>query len=72
MREIIEFWAYLSRAHDEGVRYAEIFFDPQAHTSRLQLERNAIEIAWLPGAVKDQLLAEIEQYAADVPDPGGT
>jgi adenosine deaminase len=38
----------------------------------LQLERNAIEIAWLPGAVKAQLLAEIEQYAADVPDPGGT
>jgi adenosine deaminase len=27
-------WAYLQRAHDEGVRYAEIFFDPQAHTSR--------------------------------------
>ncbi len=27
-------WAYLRRAHDEGVRYAEIFFDPQAHTSR--------------------------------------
>ena len=27
-------WAYLQRAHDERVRYAEIFFDPQAHTSR--------------------------------------
>ncbi len=27
-------WAYLSRAHEEHVRYAEIFFDPQAHTSR--------------------------------------
>jgi adenine deaminase len=27
-------WAYLERAHDENVRYAEIFFDPQAHTSR--------------------------------------
>ncbi len=27
-------WAYLSRAHTENVRYAEIFFDPQAHTSR--------------------------------------
>jgi adenosine deaminase len=27
-------WAYLHRAHGEGVRYAEIFFDPQAHTSR--------------------------------------
>ncbi len=26
--------AYLQRAHQEGVRYAEIFFDPQAHTSR--------------------------------------
>ena len=27
-------WAYLKRAHDEHVRYVEIFFDPQAHTSR--------------------------------------
>ena len=27
-------WAYLQRAHGDGVRYAEIFFDPQAHTSR--------------------------------------
>lgn len=27
-------WAYLERAHSEHVRYAEIFFDPQAHTSR--------------------------------------
>jgi adenosine deaminase len=27
-------WAYLQRARDEHVRYAEIFFDPQAHTSR--------------------------------------
>jgi len=27
-------WAYLERAHGEGVRYAEIFFDPQAHTGR--------------------------------------
>ena len=27
-------WAYLQRAHRERVRYAEIFFDPQAHTSR--------------------------------------
>jgi len=27
-------WAYLQRANDEHVRYAEVFFDPQAHTSR--------------------------------------
>ena len=27
-------WAYLQRADGDGVRYAEIFFDPQAHTSR--------------------------------------
>ncbi|WP_327091758.1 adenosine deaminase [Nonomuraea sp. NBC_01738] len=26
--------AYLRRAHDQGVRHAEIFFDPQAHLSR--------------------------------------
>lgn len=26
--------AYLRRAHDDGVRHAEIFFDPQTHTER--------------------------------------
>jgi len=26
--------AYLARVHSQGLRYAEIFFDPQAHTSR--------------------------------------
>jgi adenosine deaminase len=27
-------WAYLQRANDEHIRYAEVFFDPQAHTCR--------------------------------------
>ncbi|MBI4345236.1 MAG: adenosine deaminase [Elusimicrobia bacterium] len=27
-------WAYLERAHADGVRHAEVFFDPQTHTSR--------------------------------------
>ena len=27
-------WAYLERAHSDGVRHAEIFFDPQTHTDR--------------------------------------
>jgi adenosine deaminase len=27
-------WAYLQRAADDGVRHAEIFFDPQTHTHR--------------------------------------
>lgn len=27
-------WSYLEKASAQGVRYAEIFFDPQAHTSR--------------------------------------
>jgi len=27
-------YAYFSRAHRQNVRYAEVFFDPQAHTSR--------------------------------------
>lgn len=27
-------FAYLTKAHAENVRYAEMFFDPQAHTSR--------------------------------------
>src|SRR5437667_1363598 len=27
-------WAYLRKAHEQNVRHAEIFFDPQAHTER--------------------------------------
>jgi adenosine deaminase len=27
-------WAYFQRAAAQGVRYAEVFFDPQAHTAR--------------------------------------
>ena len=27
-------WAYLEKVHQQGVRHAEIFFDPQAHTER--------------------------------------
>lgn len=27
-------WAYLQRAHADGVRHAEMFFDPQTHTER--------------------------------------
>ncbi|MDO8880154.1 MAG: adenosine deaminase [Coriobacteriia bacterium] len=27
-------WAYLTRAADEGIRHAEVFFDPQTHTTR--------------------------------------
>ena len=27
-------WAYLTKAHAQNVRYGEIFFDPQSHTSR--------------------------------------
>src|SRR5919112_578401 len=27
-------WAYLQKASSQGVRHAEIFFDPQAHTGR--------------------------------------
>ena len=27
-------WSYLTKAHDQNVLHAEMFFDPQAHTSR--------------------------------------
>ena len=27
-------WAYLQKAHSQNILYAEMFFDPQAHTSR--------------------------------------
>jgi adenine deaminase len=35
-------WAYLTRAAGQGVRHAEIFFDPQTHTDRGVLFETAI------------------------------
>ena len=56
-------WAYLQRAHGEGVRYAEIFFDPQAHTSRgvafgtvIGGLRQALEEAWRRFGLRVQLI----------------
>jgi adenosine deaminase len=37
----------------------------------VRLQRNAIEIAWLPATVREQLLAEIDQYRAGATEPGG-
>lgn len=55
--------AYLRRAHGERVRYAEIFFDPQAHTSR-GIEfgivvgglRRAVVQAWREFGLRAQLI----------------
>ena len=33
----------------------------------VQLQRNAIEIAWLPAAAKDELTAELDRYVASAP-----
>ena len=44
-------WAYLQRAQRENIRYAEIFFDPQAHTSR-GVEFHTV-LSGLRGAVID-------------------
>jgi adenosine deaminase len=56
-------WAYLERARGEGVRYAEIFFDPQAHTSRgvefgtvIGGLRQALEEAWRRFGLRVQLI----------------
>ena len=37
----------------------------------VRLQRNAIEIAWLPATVREQLLAEIDQYRAGATEPDG-
>ncbi len=34
-------------------------------TEVVRLQRNAIEIAWLPLAAKDQLTAELDRYEAE-------
>lgn len=53
LRERVDFTdltrAYLKRAAAGGVRHAEIFFDPQAHTSR------GIPLAMALGGVNDAL-----------------
>ena len=38
-------------------------------TELVRLQRNAIEIAWLPAAVSDQLLAGLDRYAASAVNP---
>jgi adenine deaminase len=40
-----------------------------AGADMLQLQRNAVEIAWLPASVRDELLGGIEQYAASAMAP---
>ena len=44
-------WSYLEKAASENIRYVEIFFDPQAHTSR-GVEFHAV-ISGLHGALLD-------------------
>jgi len=48
-------WEYFKKAHSQGVRHSEVFFDPQAHTSR------GIDIATvINGFTKARLRAEEE------------
>jgi adenosine deaminase len=47
-------YAYLTRAASEGVRHAEMFFDPQAHTA-----------AWLSTTRRDTYLEVLDRYASD-------
>jgi adenosine deaminase len=45
-------WAYLQRAANQGVRHAEIFFDPQTHTARgipIQVVINGLHRALIDG-----------------------
>jgi len=35
----------------------------------LQLQRNAVQIAWVPANVRDELLAGIDEYAATAMTP---
>jgi len=39
-------WAYLAKAHGQGVRHAEIFFDPQGHTARGVAFATVIDGIW--------------------------
>ncbi|QDY76669.1 adenosine deaminase [Streptomyces qinzhouensis] len=48
--------AYLARAADQGVRHAEIFFDPQAHTAR------GVPLGTVVGGLSRALDAAPERY----------
>jgi adenine deaminase len=39
-------WAYLAKAHAQNVVHAEIFFDPQGHTSRGVAFETALDGIW--------------------------
>lgn len=56
-------WQYLSKAHAQSIVYAEMFFDPQAHTSRgvpfetvIRGIRRAQERAWEEFELQTQLI----------------
>jgi adenosine deaminase len=65
--------AYFRTASAQHVVYADVFFDPQAHTSRgigfdtviaglAQLARNSFQIAWLTPADRTPYLAALDTY----------
>ena len=69
-------WAYLRKASSQGVRHAEIFFDPQAHTDRGVLREglgfyrdesravaeNSFKASFLSEDEKKGLLKELRVY----------
>jgi adenosine deaminase len=71
-------WAYLRKASPQGVRHAEIFFDPQAHTDRGKMREglgfsrdefravaeNSIKASLLSENEKKGLLEELRVYFA--------
>ena len=57
--------AYLETARAEAVRHAEIFFDPQAHTTRgIELAHNSFTASFLDDDAKAARHAEVDAYAA--------
>jgi adenosine deaminase len=49
-------WAYLRRAHEQGVVHVELFFDPQAHTAR------GVPIDDVIDGLRDALLAAEQAF----------
>lgn len=52
-------WDYLSRAHAQNVRHVELFFDPQAHTSR------GVAFGIVIGGFRQALLRAEREFSSD-------
>ncbi|KAI5267071.1 adenosine deaminase [Aureobasidium subglaciale] len=70
-------YTYFTKAHDQNVKHAEVFFDPQAHTSRgitydtIRAEQNfGMTVEYIPCILRHHGLESAVQMFQEVVDAG--